>query len=88
MSELTNNEIKVLELSLNYDDREGQLGDNYSNFDVEAAKSELNFNAQQVGGVVSSLVTKGLMFVDDEDSKMVWHTDEGVNAIFDIIEAR
>lgn len=88
MTDLTKNEIAILELSLNYMDREGQLSDNYSNFDVEAAKSELNFNAQQVGGVISSLVSKGLMWVDDEDSDMVWHTENGVNAIFDIIEAR
>lgn len=80
---LTENEYKVLELSLNYTDREGQLCDNYSNFDTQAAMEVLSFNAQQVGGVVSSLCKKGYM-MDDED--MVWLTDNGVNAVFNVLE--
>ena len=87
MTTLTNNEIKALEACLNYDNRESQLSDNFSNGDVDELAYALDMNEQQVGGVMTSLTKKGLGSYDADDD-IFWLTEDGVNAIFDVIEAR
>jgi len=90
---LTDNEIKALEVCLNYDDRASQLDDNYSNGGTAEFMAALGWNEQQVGGLMTSLTEKGLGYADEEGVNgqtidTYWLTAEGVNAIFDIIEAR
>ena len=84
--ELTENEIKALKLCLNYEDRESQLSDNYSNGGPEEfAAAIFNGNLHAAGGLISSLEKKGLGVMDTEDD-IFWLTEKGVNTIFDIIE--
>lgn len=86
MTTLTNNEIKALKLCLNYDDREAQLSDNYSNAGVdEFAANLFNGNKQAAGGLITSLNSKGLGDHDDEDG-IFWLSEKGVHTICDIIE--
>ena len=81
LPELTKLEKEIFESSLNYTDREGQLSDNYSNYDAKGIAAELGTSAQAIGGATSTLIQKGYMFDDGEG--MVWLTEEGVNAYFD-----
>jgi hypothetical protein len=83
---ITAAERTALETCLNYTDRAGQLSDNYSNGGPAEFAAALDWNKQQVGGLITSLENKGLAISDEEDSRMVWITEEGVNAIFDILE--
>ena len=90
---LTDNEYRVLKLCLNYDDRESQLSDNYSQGGCAEAMHELKWNAQQVGGLFASLEKKGLAYADEDGvngqpADILWLTEEGVNAVFDEIERR
>ena len=87
-TKLTPNEIIAMELTLNYNDRESQQGDNYSVAGVKEIRAELGWSGKQVGGLISSLEQKGMAVMDDEGYDLLWLTDEGVNAIFDIIEGR
>jgi hypothetical protein len=96
MTNLTQNEITALKSCLNYDDREGQLSDNFSNGGPDEFKKALGWNDQQVGGLITSLQEKGLGDIDDRSGELAWGeklphifwlSDKGVNAIFDIIEA-
>lgn len=82
---LTENEIKAMKICLNYTTRESQLNDNFSNGGPQEFMDELNWNAQQVGGLMSSLEKKNMGFADAE-FPIFWLTEEGVNALFDIIE--
>jgi hypothetical protein len=82
---LTENEVTALRVCLNYDNRADQLADNFTNGGTEEFMAALNWNAQQVGGLMTSLTEKGLGYHDEEDD-IFWLTEVGVNAIFDIIE--
>ena len=84
MSNLTANEITVLRITINYDNRKSQKSDNFSNFDVETAMEELNMNAKQIGGVLSSLIQKGFLDYDDE-SDMHWLNDNKIDETFDAL---
>jgi hypothetical protein len=84
-TQLTQNEVTALRICLNYDRRDEQLSDNYSNGGTEEFMAALNWNAQQVGGLMTSLTEKGLGYHDEEED-VFWLTEAGVNAIFDIIE--
>ena len=84
---LTTREAAMLDAALNYETREDQHEDNYSNlclsdsYDICGGKHE-------AAGVVGSLTTKGLVYIEDEDrddDPTIWLTDEGVDAIFDYI---
>jgi len=100
MKKLTDNEMKAVKLCLNYDDRDGQLCDNYSNGGVEEFKRGLGWNAQQVGGLIASLTEKGIGYMDDDPFLVIggngklhtpdifWLTEEGVNAYFDQLELK
>lgn len=90
---LTENEVLALKACLNYDDRESQLSDNMSNAGAAEFMELLGWDAQQVGGLMSSLIEKGLADVADDliaygepGADLLWLTEAGVNAIFDIIE--
>ena len=83
---LTANEIEALKTCLNYDDREIQKSDNYSNGGAEEFRSVLNWNKHQVAGLISSLEAKGMGNMDEEDD-IFWLTDLGIDTIFDIIES-
>lgn len=92
-TELTEMEIAFMELALNYSDRETQLSDNYSNAGIAEGMEAFDWNAQQMGGLVSSLEKKGMGYMDSEGVNgqpvdIFWLTEKGVNTIFDIIEAR
>lgn len=97
---LTQNEIAAMKMCLNYtDDRECQRGDNHSDATPADIGIALGWNKQQVGGILASLIQKGMVWVDDRsgeadpvvrnnpDFHVVYLTDElGVDTIFDIIE--
>ena len=80
---LTTLEAELLSKSLNYDDRDNQLQDNYTNADLSDAYNICG-GKHQAAGVIGSLCKKGLIAdpAGDEDS-MIWLTVNGVNAIFD-----
>jgi len=84
---LTVNEIKALKACLNYESREDQLADNYSNGCMEVFKEALSWTDRQVSGLVSSLVQKELIQLDRGCPEIFWITEEGVNAVFDVIES-
>lgn len=97
---LTQNEIAAMKLCINYtDDREVQRGDNHSDATPHTIAKEFGWNMQQVGGLLSSLEQKGMVWVDDRSGEadpvvrnnpkfhVVYLTDEiGIDAIFDVID--
>ena len=86
---LTANEITALKVCLNYDNREDQLSDNFSNGGHTEFKQALGWNNKQVSALIGSLEGKGLGDGDDNDGNghIFWLSDLGVNTIFDIIDA-
>lgn len=94
---LTNNELILMRLSLNYLDRETQLCDNYSNLGHSDALKALKMTRRQFTGVLKHLSTKGLMWMEthqdvkDRDGcnypedAIIWMTEDGVNICFDNI---
>lgn len=84
---LTQNEVRAMSLTLNYDDRESQLSDNFSNAGIEELCEAFDWNKHQVAGLIGSLDKKGMAVYDEEDIDLLWLTEKGVNTIFDIIEA-
>lgn len=84
---LTTREVAILEAILNYEDRGSQLSDNFSNCDLEDAH-RICGGKHEAAGVMGSLVKKGLIYAAfEEDSDLLWLTIDGVNTIFDNIEA-
>ncbi len=83
---LTANEIDALEVCLNYDTREGQLSDNYSNAGAAEIAAACGISKRAAGGVITSLQKKGLGMMDDEGDDIFWLSEKGVNTIFDYIE--
>ena len=86
---LTANEITALKVCLNYDNREDQLSDNFSNGGHTEFKQALGWNNKQVSALIGSLESKGLGDGDDNDGNghIFWLSALGVNTIFDIIDA-
>jgi hypothetical protein len=84
---LTEMQAKAMSLTLNYDTREEQHSDNFSNAGVEEMVEAFGWSEQQAGGVISSIVQAGLGYIDSDEVDLLWLTDEGVNAIFDHFEA-
>ena len=86
MIDLTQNEMQVMKLTLNYEDRESQLSDNMCNAGTVDVMQNTGWSKEKVGGVISSLEKKGL--IEPDESKrgyafIIWLTREGVNAYFD-----
>ena len=90
MTHLTENEFKALQMTLNYEDRESQHSDNFSNAGIDEISSGLfNGNRKAAGGLVTSLMEKGLAFYDKEDDvDLLWLTEKGVDVVFDAIEGK
>ena len=86
---LTQNEIVAIKLCLNYNNREAQHCDNFSNGGSEEFKEALGWNNKQVAALIGSLEEKGMGYGDDNEGNghIFWLSDEGIDAIFDIIEA-
>jgi hypothetical protein len=71
---LTEAEFQALKACLNYDDRESQLEDNFSNGGPTEFAQVLGWDLHQVGGLIASLTSKGLGGLDDRSEEMM--TDE------------
>ncbi|APL99068.1 hypothetical protein LK3_37 [Bordetella phage LK3] len=89
---VTDAEFIALQTCLNYDNRESQLSDNFSNGDHAAFKKALGWNDQAVAALIGSLESKGLVYSDNEGVNgnkfnTVWLTEKGVNVVFDQIDA-
>ena len=89
---VTDAEFIALQTCLNYDTREAQLSDNYSNGGHDAFKKALGWNDQAVAALIGSLESKGLAYSDNEGVNgnkfnTVWLTEKGVNVVFDLIDA-
>ncbi len=89
MSNLTQNEITALKTCLNYETREGQLNDNFSNGGQEEFKEALGWSDKQVAALIGSLEEKDMGYGDHNEGNghIFWLSELGVNTIFDIIEA-
>ena len=83
---LTENEIQAVKLTLNYDDRENQHADNYSNAGMDEMKADLGWNKHQVAALMGSLEAKGIGSYDKDDD-LFWLSEFGVDTIFDIIDS-
>lgn len=80
---LTENEAKLLNLCLNYEDRGSQICDNYSNGDLKDAQRVAG-GKHEGAGLVGSLIKKGLVGeLDSREGDIIWLTELGVNTIFD-----
>lgn len=86
MTTLTANEIIAMKACLNYKKRECQLEDNFSNAGAAEFREELGWSKHQVAGLISSLEKKGMGYIDSDECALFWLSDEGVNAIFDVID--
>ena len=97
MIDLTKNEIAAMKMCIVYGTRKEQHSDNHSEVNPAEIGINLGWNRQQVGGLLSSLAQKGMVFVDDRtgegdaslcnpDFHIVYLTKSGVDAIFDIKE--
>jgi DNA-binding MarR family transcriptional regulator len=82
---LTSNEITAMKATLNYNDRESQHSDNFSNAGVDELQGVLNWNKHQVAALIGSLEKKGMAWYDAEFD-LLWLNPEGVDAIFDVID--
>ena len=83
---LTTREAAMLKAALNYSDRAGQHDDNYSNLCLSETYAICG-GKHEAAGVIGSLTTKGLAWMDDNGDNVIWLTHEGVDAIFDHIES-
>ena len=81
---LTKNEASFLAICLNYDNAEQQRSDNYSNGGIAEATRLFNhattkLNRQAAGGLLSSLNSKNLGYLDDEFDSF-YLSDIGIDA--------
>lgn len=88
----TENELTCLKLCLNYDTREAQLSDNYSNGGAAEFREALGWNEKQVAALIGSMEAKGYGSMDDEgvngqSADIFWLHEDAVNMVFDMIEA-
>lgn len=85
---ITENEFAALKECLNYQSREGQLSDNYSNGGQDEFKKLLGWNNKQVSALIGSLESKGLGYSDDNEGNgnIFWLSELAVNVVFDILE--
>lgn len=89
MDKLTANEITALKCCLRYDNRKHQLEDSFSEVGEHDFAIALGWTSKQVAGLLSSLYQKGMGYgvYNDAGYHTFYISEEGVNAIFDIIEA-
>lgn len=86
-TKLTTAEATALKTCLNYDDRQTQLEDNYSNGGMNELMQALNWNQHQVAALTGSLEKKGYGVWDEEGADIFWILEDGIHAIFDHMEA-
>lgn len=87
MTKLTEMEMAVIALVLNYDNREDQRSDNFSNADVAEVMKQTGWSRHQVAGVLSSLSEKRVAQVIPEDGNLIWLSENGIDVYFDNLEA-
>jgi len=85
----TQNELTCLRACLNYETREAQLSDNYSNCGAEDFRAILGWNDQQVAALIGSMEKKGYGSMDDEGVNgqpldTFWLSEAAVNMLFDL----
>ena len=80
---ITKNEFLALKACLNYSNKESQLDDNFSNGGIEEFMSILNWNINQVKGLISSLEQKGLGY---NEGHIFWISELGVETVFNYME--
>ena len=86
---ITEKESKLLELCFNGEPSRDQHGDNFSEVGPIEIMEILNWTKEQVGGVISSLEKKNLVYSEPECNKYgyvpatVWLTEEGIDAYCD-----
>lgn len=88
---LTANEIAALEICLNYpDSRSCQHSDNFSNGGQYEFMQGPKINRHAAAQLIGSLEAKGMGNGDDNDGNghIFWLSTKGVDAIFDILDAR
>lgn len=85
MIKLTTNEMKAIEATINYDNREDQKSDNFANATVKDLQKHLNWTPHQVAGLTGSLAEKGVAFIGECD--LLWLTEKGIDIYFDNLEA-
>ena len=81
-------ELQAVEICLNYQNREAQLSDNYSNGGMEEFTSMI-FNGDRVKAelLVRLMEAKGLGQMDEEED-IFWLSERAVNEYFDIKEGK
>ena len=87
--EITEAERIALKACLNYDTLARQISDNMSVGGVEEFMNALDWNAHQVGSLISSLEKKGLAYPDEdgvngEPVDIVWITEDGIYVLFSL----
>src|SRR5690625_7914163 len=89
-NKLTEIEATILRTCLNYNDRESQLDDNFSNGGIEEFEAALpDLNRNQIGAHMTNLIKRGYITEPDPESRgIVWISEDGVNAIFRSEERR
>jgi len=88
--QLTDLEKLAIENIVNYSDsREGQKSDNYSNLAFDRGSYKIfDGGKTQMTGVITSLVKKGLVWVDEADTfcdipAMIWFSEDKIDDVFD-----
>jgi hypothetical protein len=79
--QLTENEVKFLKLCLNYSDEASQRNDNYSNGGRKEAAALFNGDGKAGGGLIASLIKKGMGGMDEE-AKCFCLSQDGITAAF------
>lgn len=88
MLKLTEMEMTLMQTALNYDDRDSQLSDNFSDADPADVMKRTGWSRHQVAGVLSSLAEKNVAHVMPEDANCIYATVFGINTYFDNKEAQ
>jgi len=81
----TENEIKFLKETINYQNRESQKSDNYCNSGLDTATNIFKGNVQAGKGLISSLVKKGIGHLDDEGYDIFWLNDCAIDTVYDAL---
>lgn len=86
MTTFTSNEIAFLKMVINYDDRETQKCDNYSNAGHEEAATLFNGDMKAAGGLLSSLTKKGIGWCEKEDDyDLFWLNEDAIDTVYDAL---
>lgn len=88
--QVTDNELAALASCLNYNNREDQHSDNFSNGGHLEFKKVLGWNDKQVSALIGSMERKDLGWGDDNKDTggdhIFWLEHKGVDIVFDAID--